>query len=320
MLPRDDRWKAAHFAHPETIPVSAGILPAAWMRHRAALDAIVRRYPEVFGASEGDRNYDAIGRGTYVAGNHTDAWGCVWSNVRTGMEAIVTGHPLPEREMIHALCAPEKDEGLPHGYMFLRLTDLRGFEEAMIDFAEEPPELQQMIDLVLAYNVRQAERMAREAREAQWFWLGDDLGMQTGLPTGAAKWRAYLKPCFQKIWAPFKSSGHGVYVHTDGCIHEIIPDLYEAGADIINPQVRANGLENLRRVCRGRIPIALDLDRQMFPFCTPQDIDDHVREAVEMLATPAGGLWLQAEIAPDVPLANVEAIAEALLRYRRPYT
>lgn len=39
--------------------------------------------------------------------------------------------------------------------MYLRLLDIRGHEEFMIDIAEEPPELQMLIDKVLEYNFRQ---------------------------------------------------------------------------------------------------------------------------------------------------------------------
>jgi len=62
--------------------------------------------------------------------------------------------------------------------------------------------------------------------------------------------------------------------------------------------------------------VDLDLDRQMFPFCTPAEVDAHVREAVEKLGSPAGGLWLKAEVADDVPLPVVEAICLALEKYR----
>lgn len=58
-----------------------------------------------------------------------------------------------------------------------------------------------------------------------------------------------------------------------------------------------------------------DLDRQMFPFCTPEDIDEHVREVVEKLGSPAGGLMLTAECGPDVPLENIEAICNCLGKY-----
>jgi hypothetical protein len=65
--------------------------------------------------------------------------------------------------------------------------------------------------------------------------------------------------------------------------------------------------------------VCLDLDRQLFPFCNPQEIDAHIREAVEKLGSPEGGLWLAAECGPDVPLENIEAILEALDKYRSFY-
>ena len=109
-------------------------------------------------------------------------------------------------------------------------------------------------------------------------------------------------------------------MHTDGHIHEIIPDLIECGVNVVNPQIRANGLDNLVRVCKGKVCVNIDLDRQMFPFGTPADIDAHIREVVEKLGAPEGGLWLSAECAPDVPLENIEAICLALEKYRAYYS
>jgi hypothetical protein len=315
MSMQQDRIKALEFNHPEYIPISAGILPVAWMKYREALTEITNRYPLLFGPNH-DRDYDAVG-GTYVAGEHVDAWGCVWSNLQTGMESIVTGHPVPTRQDVHALRMPEVDVGFPHGFMYLRLADLRGFEEIMMDLAEEPPELQMLIDVVLAYNLRQAKiRLAGMEAERQIVYFGDDLGMQTSLPMSPAKWRKYLKPCFAQIYQPFRDAGYYIYMHTDGHIVEIIPDLADCGANVVNPQVRANGLDNLARVAKGKVCLDLDLDRQLFPFCTPQEIDDHVREAVETLGSPEGGLWLRAEIGHDVPLENIDAICAALVKYR----
>ena len=319
MSMQQDRIKSLLFDHPATIPVSVSILPAAWMEHREAMDEIVARYPLLFGEQAGERDYDAVG-GTYVAGDHVDVWGCVWSNVHTGMQAIVTEHPVPTREAVRALEMPAEDDGLPHGFMYLRLADLRGFEQLMIDFAEEPPELQMLIDTVLAYNLRQARiKLDQLAGEGQIVYFGDDLGMQTSLPVSPAKWRTYLKPCFERIYRPFREAGHYVYMHTDGHIVEIIPDLIDCGVHVVNPQVRANGLEPLAQVCKDRVCVDLDLDRQLFPFCTPDEVDAHVRQAVEILGSPRGGLWLKAEIGYDIPLENVDAVCAALVRYRGYY-
>ena len=81
-----DCVKSLRFEHPEYIPVSASILPAAWMKHREAMDEIVARHPILFGAREvGDRDYDAVG-GTYVAGG-----ACIWI---VGDADYLIGHGL----------------------------------------------------------------------------------------------------------------------------------------------------------------------------------------------------------------------------------
>ena len=147
--------------------------------------------------------------------------------------------------------------------------------------------------------------------------LGDDLGMQKGLAIGPDKWRKYLKPAFTKLYAPIKAAGKYVYMHTDGMIYEIMPDLQECGVDMINPQFSANGLDNLERVCKGKIPINLDLDRQMFPHATPSQIDDHVRECVETMYLPQGGLGLNVELNYDIPVNNMATVLDAVRKYRK---
>ena len=317
----NDRIKAMLFERPEYVPVRVGLLPATWMKHREGLEALVGRHPAIFGAKEdkgdeGPRDYDAVG-GTYVAGRHVDEWGCVWHNVATGLQAMVKEHPVPTRAGVHALRPPaEITPNFEHGFMYLRLSDLRGFEELMIDFAEEPPELPMLIDVVLAYNLRRLALRLAESAPPALLHFGDDLGMQRGLAMGPAKWRKYLKPCFAAIYGPCREAGFWVYMHTDGDIHEIIGDLAECGVNVVNPQIRANGLDNLVRECRGKVCVDLDLDRQMFPFASPAEIDAHIGRCVEALGSAEGGLWLSAECGPDVPLENIEAICGALEKVR----
>jgi uroporphyrinogen-III decarboxylase len=217
---------------------------------------------------------------------------------------------------VRGIAPPTEDMGLPHGFMYLRLADLRGFEEIMVDFAEEPPELQMLIDAVLEYNMRQLEiKLEKEAGD-EIVSFGDDLGHQHALPISPAKWRKYMKPCYAKMYARCHQEGHSVYMHTDGQIYEIIPDLIDCGVNVVNPQIRANGLDRLVEVCKGEVCVDLDLDRQLFPFASPAQLDEHVHEAVEALGAPEGGLWLKAEIDHGVSLENIEALCCALERYR----
>jgi hypothetical protein len=317
--PGGDRLRALRFASPALIPVSVSVLPAAWMAHGDRLRAIVERYPGFVADVPSPDEYDRLrdDRPTYEQGRHVDEWGCEWTNIRRGLEGVVSRHPVPTRAHVRRFRPPAVDAGLPHGFMYLRLTYLRGFEAFMIDVAEEPPELGLLIDKVLTYNLRQARRLAHDAGPPpRLIRLGDDLGIQRSLPISPRSWRCWLGPAFAAIFSVFREAGHRVYLHTDGHIVEIVPDLIDAGVNVLNPQVGANGLPALAEACKGRVCVDLDLDRQQFPFWTPAEIDAHVREAVRWLGDPRGGLWLKAEIGPDVPLANVEAIFAALDRHR----
>ena len=311
-----DADKARLRLGPEFIPVGVSILPSAWIKHRDRLREIVNRHPILFAPMAEDTDYDNMAGGTYVTGEHVDAWGCVWSNIHHGQESIVTGHPVPRREDVRTLKPPTIDDGLPHGFMYLRLADLRGFEELMLDFAEEPPELQMLIDIVLGHNMRQLELVLKRKPKPEGLWVGDDLGTQHALPISPAKWRKYLKPCYAALFGRAHDEGLHVTMHTDGCIWEIIPDLIECGVNVLNPQIRANGLDNLVRTCKGKVCVLLDLDRQGFPYFTPAEIDAHVLEAIVALGDPEGGLMLSAEIDDGVPLENVEAVCTALEKHR----
>jgi hypothetical protein len=303
------------YDYPTETPISIGMLPAMWRHHGQDLVKLAKEYPDFIPNVPDLNNLDAITPASYKLGSFADEWGCVWSNVDEGMESIVTGHPVPNREDILTLqIPPNRDGRLPHGFMYLRLLDLRGFEEAMMDFAEECDELQMLIDKVLEYNCLQIEAVLPQAGECLYF--GDDLGMQAGLAIGAEKWRKYMKPCFKKMYDMVHGAGKLVYMHTDGMIYEIIPDLIDCGVNMINPQYRANGLDNLVRTCKGKVAINLDLDRQLFPFATPSQLDDHVRECVEALYLPEGGLGLSIELNYEVPLENAAALFDAARKYK----
>ena len=313
--------KAIKLEHPEVIPTTVGVLPAMWIHHGKEIEKLVKRFPQFFGENYtvDYSNPQMIASGTYKAGRHVDEWGCVWDNVDEGMEAIVTEHPVKDFEDVFTLEMPKNRDGrLPHGFMYLRLLDLCGFENAMMMFAEEGEEIETLIAKVLKYNKIQIESIMDRFSEMAVF--GDDQGMQNGLAIGAERWRKYLKPCYKEMYGMIKEKHPNtlIYMHTDGCIHEIMPDLVECGVDMINPQFRANGIDNLVRVCRKDqiIPINLDLDRQLFPFASRAEIFEHVEECVKKLYLPQGGLSINVEMNYEIPLENCEAILEALEKYR----
>jgi len=312
--------QAARMEHPDTLPVSVGILPSAWLKYGSELQRLTDQYPQFFGGRQVDLDHllENMPK-TYRKGKHVDEWGCVWENEIDGAESIVKGHPVRTEQDVFDLKIPSNRDGrIPHGFMYLRLLDLCGFENAMIYFAEEDETIRTLIDKVLEYNLYQIAAILPKMGDLIYF--GDDLGMQKGLAIGAERWRKYLGPCYRKMYGLVKAykPSQVIYMHTDGCIWEIMPDLVACGVDMINPQFRANGLDNLVRVCRKEqiIPINLDLDRQMFSLATRSQLTDHVAECVEALYMPEGGLGLSIEFDHGVPLENMAAVLDAAEKYR----
>ena len=310
--------QAIRYQYPETIPVSVNCLPAAWLERSDDFQKIADEFPQFFNGFKYDpNNFSYIER--YSAHRWVDNWGCVWDNIHEGMDSIVTEHPIKCEEDVYKLeIPPQRNADFPHGFMYLRLLDLCGFELAMTMFADEGDELRTLISKVLEYNLNQVDSLIEMYPDSSMYSFGDDLGMQHSLAIGPEKWRKYLKPCFAEIYGRLKKSNPEclIYMHTDGCIWEIMQDLKDCGVDMVNPQFRANGLDNLVRVCKGKIPINLDLDRQMFPFATPSQIDDHIRECVEALYLPEGGLGLSIELDQFIPTQNIYAILNAAEKYR----
>jgi len=333
--------KTIRFDRPDWTGCDVGLLPATWMKYREDLEQLVLAHPRIFrGYRPGSRDFDAVSDPLFEPGRHTDCWGAVWDNVQRGLSSLVVEHPLedwsamagyrPPDPMTDDVFGPRRDwdevarsmadakrrgglargGGLQHGFMYMRLYYLRGFENLMLDIATGEPRLWQLIEMVEQYNAAVIRRYVELG--AEYMSFGDDLGLQRSLPISPAAWREYVKPSYSRMLAPCREAGIPVYLHTDGHVLEIIGDLVETGVRVLNPQIRANGLEGLAREARGKVAINLDLDRQLFPFATPSQLADHVAEAHEALALPEGGLMLYAECEPDVPLANIDAICTAM--------
>ena len=112
------------------------------------------------------------------------------------------------------------------------------------------------------------------------------------------------------------SAGMHVHFHSDGFIVDIIPDLIDLGARVINCQANVIGLDVLKKKFAGSVCFRTDLDRQkIVPFGTPAEVKRHVRDVFDHLGTSKGGLIACGEIGPDTPLENIAAMYEAFMEY-----
>jgi uroporphyrinogen-III decarboxylase len=270
---------------------------------------------------------------------YQDGWGCVWHDPGDWLVGQVVEYPLADQDRWRGFVPPKPGDyadlhrlfreapmcrqrgeavslNVEHGFYFLRLTYLRGFENLMMDIAEENPLLEEVGSALTDYWLHVLEQSLAARPDIVYF--GDDLGAQTSLPISPAAWRRYIKPGYKKIFSFLRERGVAVFLHTDGWILDIIPDLIECGVSILNPQDMVNGLDNLQNLCRGKVALELDIDRQHLTFSgTPAAIDAHVRRCVETLGSSSGGLFLTFGAYPGTPAGNVMAVMEAMEKYHR---
>ena len=330
-----DQWRAemerVALSHPTIFP---GIRPG-WRDYNSY--AFDLRHPA------GDEFAHAFGPGHRAGEDLTDAWGCVWRGEIDGLEGLVVGHPLADWQALEAYSPPDPQVqwdrqpadwqgareqaeaamaagklvsgGLPHGFFFLRLCDLRGFENLMLDMASEAPRLDRLIALVLAQS---------KAYLSGWLdlnldvaELGDDLGAQTATIISPAKFARYIGPGYKALTDMCHERGALVALHSDGYILDFVDELVRIGIDILNPQDLVNGLDNLARMVKGRMCVRLDIDRQsVVPFGSRQEIRQLIEAEVRLLGSPQGGLELVCGIYPPTPPDNVDALCLAIEEFR----
>jgi uroporphyrinogen decarboxylase len=213
-----------------------------------------------------------------------------------------------------ALAEAEKNGQVRSGNgerLFDRLYFLRGFTNLMMDIATDAPHLPELIERLTQHELKLVRLWLDAGVDVIGFHT--DIGTQKALMISPAKFRQYIKPMFKTIFRAVRDAGALVALSSDGCLLEIVDDLVECGVNQHDPQFRANTLEGIERVYKGKMCINLDLDRQMFAFCTPRDIWAQVREAVARLNSPEGGLTLMGEVSDDnTPLENIEALIAAM--------
>jgi len=341
---RENYIRNATFNYPEWIPIRIAISDATWDQLREDLESVIIRHPVLFpDFNKGWRDYDNYKFGPrYTKGvASTDEWGCTWVASANGILGVVKKSPLTDWKDLQDYQFPDAsvqedcghwDEerkriendrscGEPaigfgiHGFLFMRIQYLRGFENAMMDFAIKDPRLQGLIDKLVEHNMVIVNNYLNIGVDVMNF--GEDLGTQTSTLLSPADFRHWIAPAYHKLMEPCKKRGVLVSLHSDGKILDILEDQIEAGVDIVNPQDLCNGIDNLAKRIKGKACIQLDIDRQsVIPFGTRKEIHELIEEEVRKLGSPEGGLEFVAGIYPPTPPENIDALFEALEKYR----
>ncbi len=145
----------------------------------------------------------------------------------------------------------------------------------------------------------------------QMIKMGDDLGAQGGPLMSPKTYRAVVKPYHRELFDVIRRRTKArIFLHTCGSVYRLLPDLIDAGVEVLNPvQVSAADMDTRRLKAEfgDRLSFMGAIDtQQVLPFGTPDQVKQEVERRIADLA-PGGGYILAPvhNVQADVPPENL---------------
>ena len=334
-------------------------LPAAEVRasHVAAQLAVVHDdvrarlttdvYPVTPGMPRGFE-YRLRDEGGYEG--YTDEWGIGWRKPKDGgFYYDMYRHPLAGAATLGELKAFPMPDPLDEG-RFARLREqakharalgkavalagpcagivevyswLRGYEQFYVDMALNQSWVGYMLDRLTEFKCAYWERALREIGDLVDVVIeADDLASQKSLLFSPRAYRRLVKPRHRRLFRFIKDQASVmVFYHSCGAVRPLIPDLIDAGIDILNPvQISAAGMDPIelkREFGRDLVFWGGGVDTQwVLGSGSPDEVRADVRRNIAALA-PGGGFMFAAvhDIQANVLPENIMAMWKAWQAY-----
>ncbi|MCL2379984.1 MAG: methyltransferase [Treponema sp.] len=200
-----------------------------------------------------------------------------------------------------------------------------GFEEFLVNLLANPDMIHRYFERLTDIYINDIDRILQQCNNyIDIFRFVDDLGTQNSLLMSPAVYREMVKPYHKKMFQFIKKKypKQKIATHCCGAIYPVIPDLIDAGIDIINPvQISASGMDPLQLKKEFGKDIvfwggAANMQATV-PYGTLDEIKKETGTLTEIFMKDGGFIFnpvhnIQANIAPE----KIAAIYDVALRYR----
>jgi uroporphyrinogen decarboxylase len=318
MKPRERVRAALNFGTPDRIPRDLWILPWAERHFPEELALIRQQYPpDIVTAPSLMVPSPRVAGDQYARGTYTDEWGCLFQNIQDGAIGEVRNPILPEIARWREIAPPyetfpsDRQRAIDRANAFCRESDsfvlaedwprpweryqfLRGSANAMMDIATLEKDVSELLHVIHLYYMEELEWWTRTEVDGVKFM--DDWGSQHQLLISPASWRKIFKPLYRDYVELAHSRGKFIFMHSDGNIEQILPDLAEIGVDAVNSQLFCMNLDRIARSVLGKITFWGEIDRQhVLSSADPDAGRRAVNEVARHLFDPRGGIIAQLE-------------------------
>jgi uroporphyrinogen-III decarboxylase len=193
---------------------------------------------------------------------------------------------------------------------------LRGLQQMLVDFLENPDLTDHILDIPFRYHLTAARKLVEMG--VDMIWTGDDVGAQTAMLISPKTWRRFLKPRMAEFVAGLKSINPHVKVayHSDGNILPIIPELIEIGVDVLNPiQPACMDPAEVKKQFGDKLCFWGSIDEQYtLPRGTPEQVKAEVITRLKTIGANGGLIVAPSHhVQLDTPLENFWAMVNTIV-------
>ena len=200
---------------------------------------------------------------------------------------------------------------------------LRGFERYLMDMLTEPENIGKLTDILSEMKAQYWEKALSIVGDyIDVINEADDMASQKSLMFSIATYRKLIKPYHTRIFNRAKKAAPHIkcMFHSCGAVRELIPDLIEAGVEILNPvQYGADGMDlKLLKKNFGKDIVFWGggIDTQsVLQNGTVCEIKNEVKKNIEILGADGGFVFspvhiIQSGVSPENIVAMIEAVQE----------
>lgn len=176
----------------------------------------------------------------------------------------------------------------------------------------EPKLAEELLEKITDYKIAVARSFI--GMKLDMGHIGDDLGTQTGPFVPPRIFKSLLLPQYRRLFKVYKQAGWLMAMHSCGCITEFLPELIEAGLDVLEPVQPCMDLPRLKREFGKDLSFWGGIDTQrLLPFGSPEDVRREAAATIRLLGKGGGHIIAPSqEIMRDVPLPNIVALLETI--------
>jgi uroporphyrinogen decarboxylase len=202
-------------------------------------------------------------------------------------------------------------------------TFLRRMDNFLMDVYTDAANVERLLDALMERHLATLEKVCEAVGDlCDILRFGDDLGMDSGPFMAPDLYRRLFKPRHRQLCDYVHShTSMRTFLHSCGSIYQLLPDLIEAGFDVVNPvQTNCRDMEPRKLKDEFGVDVAFwggGCDtRHVLNRATPAEVKAHVRERLDIFS-PGGGFVFNPvhNILPEVPPENVAAMYEAVREF-----